>query len=439
MVRGRQSQPTPHATIALEAVMSEVRRGYKQTEVGVIPEAWKIVSTSQVCDMIVDCKNRTPPIFETGDYAVVRTPNVRSGKFVREDLFFTDEKSFKEWTARAVPQPGDVLITREAPLGEVCLVPGDLPVCLGQRMMLYRPNAAAVDGRFLLFALMSTGVQACLLKKIGGSTVGHAKVDDIRNLQIPFPPNRIEQEAIAEALSDADALIESLEQLLTKKRQIKQGAMQELLTGKKRLAGFKDVWGTRTLEQISAFITKGSTPTTYGFGWTDSGVMFLRSECVSERGLDLGESMFISSGAHTLLRRSEVRAGDILMTITGNVGRVIMLGPEFPEANINQHIARIRISARDVDPWFVFHMLTPPSVRNRYNSITTGQAYPQISLAQVRSTEISVPSLSEQTAIAAVLTDMDAAIATAETKLIKARQLKQGMMQELLTGRTRLV
>jgi type I restriction enzyme S subunit len=84
-------------------------------------------------------------------------------------------------------------------------------------------------------------------------------------------------------------------------------------------------------------------------------------------------------------------------------------------------------------------MLTPPSVRNRYNSITTGQAYPQISLAQVRSTEISVPSLSEQTAIAAVLTDMDAAIATAETKLIKARQLKQGMMQELLTGRTRLV
>jgi type I restriction enzyme S subunit len=188
----------------------QVMPGYKQTEVGVIPNDWELTSAAHVCELVVDCKNRTPPVVDGDEFAVVRTPNVREGKFVREDLRFTDKRSYAEWTRRAVPQVGDILITREAPLGEVCFVPRDLKVCLGQRMMLYRPDRSKTDSRFLLFALMSSGVQSCLQKKIGGSTVGHARVDDIRNLQVPLPPTVAEQKAIAEVLIDADALIESL-------------------------------------------------------------------------------------------------------------------------------------------------------------------------------------------------------------------------------------
>ena len=99
-------------------------------------------------------------------------------------------------------------------------------------MMLYRPSPHEADSRFLLYSLMSPGVQANLLKKIGGSTVGHAKVDDIRYLQIPQPPTILEQEAIAEALGDADALIEGLEGLIAKKLELKQGVVQELLSPK---------------------------------------------------------------------------------------------------------------------------------------------------------------------------------------------------------------
>ena len=423
----------------------EVKRGYKQTEVGVIPEDWEVVNYAAVGQIIDGDRGTHYPsageLLESGYCLFLNAGNVTKDGFRFADCqFVSQEKDGK--LSKGKLARGDVVLTTRGTIGNFAYFDEDVPyeqIRINSGMVILRNISPAFSRRYHYLILRSQIVESQLERLSFGSAQPQLTVGGISTLAFPLPPTTDEQEAIAEALSDADALIESLEQLLTKKRQIKQGAMQELLTGKKRLAGFKDVWGTRTLEQISAFITKGSTPTTYGFGWTDSGVMFLRSECVSERGLDLGESMFISSGAHTLLRRSEVRAGDILMTITGNVGRVIMLGPEFPEANINQHIARIRISARDVDPWFVFHMLTPPSVRNRYNSITTGQAYPQISLAQVRSTEISVPSLSEQTAIAAVLTDMDAAIATAETKLIKARQLKQGMMQELLTGRTRLV
>jgi type I restriction enzyme, S subunit len=220
-------------------------RGFKQVDMGLFPDEWEVVVAAKICKLVVDCKNRTPPVVAGGDYAVVRTPNVRSGKFVREELRFTDEESFRIWTARAIPQIGDVLITREAPLGEVCLVPSDIRVCLGQRMMLYRPDQTKTDSHFLLYALMSRGVRNNLLKMIGGSTVGHAKVDDIRNLAVPLPPTKAEQGAIAEALRDTDALIESLEQMLAKQCLLKQGAMQELLTGKRRLPGFRGEWKQR--------------------------------------------------------------------------------------------------------------------------------------------------------------------------------------------------
>ncbi len=276
-----------------------------------------------------------------------------------------------------------------------------------------------------------------------------------RRLFVPIPPLP-EQRAIAAILSDVDALITSLDKLIAKKRDIKQTTMQQLLTGKTRLPGFsKELkptykqtevgvipsdWEPIPLGLLSAFITKGATPTTYGFNWVNDGVLFLRSECVSEQGLDLTQSMFITLEAHNTLKRSEIQAGDILATITGNVGRVIYLGNDFGIANINQHIARIRIIDSNVVAEYVFHFLSQPAVRKYYSSIITGQAYPQISLKQVRDTRIPLPpTKAEQQAIATVLSDMDAEIAALEQKRDKTRTLKQGMMQELLTGKTRLV
>ena len=263
-----------------------------------------------------------------------------------------------------------------------------------------------------------------------------------RNFIYPIPvriPSPEEQKAIATVLSDVDALLGALDRLIAKKRELKQAAMQQLLTGQTRLPGFSGKWERVRLEGLSAFITKGSTPTTYGYSWETDGVLFLRSECVSDEGLDLRQSMFISESAHATLRRSEIRNTDILMTITGNVGRVVLLEGLTGTANINQHIARIRIHADRAHPPFVYHFLSQRIVRDYYGSITTGQAYPQISLQQVRKTELPLPSLHEQEAVAAVLSDMDTELTALEQRRDKTRLLKQGMMQELLTGRTRLV
>jgi type I restriction enzyme S subunit len=332
---------------------------------------------------------------------------------------------------------GDLLVCEGGEIGRAAIWNEPVEECYYQKALHRLRPKRAFNIELMLNLLQHLSASGCLLNFVTQTSIAHLPKDKFETVPLPFPPTKAEQEAIAEALSDADALIESLEQLLAKKRQIKQGAMQELLTGKTRLPGFSGEWEVGPIASFSGFVTKGSTPTTYGFNWVGDGIRFLRSECVSAEGLDLAQSMFISDIAHAVLHRGEVKAGDILMTITGNVGRVVLLPADFGVANINQHIARIRIADRNVSSVFVFHWLSQATVRVNYTLITTGQAYPQISLKQVRETLVPLPSLSEQTAIATILSDMDAEIAALEARLAKARQIKQGMMQELLTGRTR--
>ncbi|WP_024303216.1 restriction endonuclease subunit S [Pseudogulbenkiania sp. MAI-1] len=207
---------------------------YKQSPLGWIPKEWEVAQAESVCDAVIDCKNRTPPITESG-HPVVRTSNVRDGRFVYEGLAFTDKASYRIWTQRGRPRPGDVLITREAPVGEVCLVPANMQdACLGQRMMMYQPNPAQLRNTFMLVALISQPVQRILIDKAGGSTVGHVRVGDIRSLEIPIPPLP-EQELIAERYQTAANRLNAEERSLAKLNGSKAGLMDDLLTGRVRV------------------------------------------------------------------------------------------------------------------------------------------------------------------------------------------------------------
>jgi len=193
-------------------------------------------------------------------------------------------------------------------------------------------------------------------------------------------------------------------------------------------------WATARLDELSEFITKGATPTTYGFGWTDEGVLFLRSECVSEHGFQLEGSERIGTDAHAALARSTVKAGDLLVTITGNVGRVCRYPLDLPDANINQHIARVRVASRErALPEFLRHVLGTAGYRRYYERIVTGLAYPQISLAQVRSTVVPLPPLGEQSKIATILSSVEDAIETTQSVIDQLQVVKKAMMSELLT------
>lgn len=200
-----------------------------------------------------------------------------------------------------------------------------------------------------------------------------------------------------------------------------------------------DNWQLSTLECISSFITKGATPTTYGFQWNpqNKGIPFLRSECVSENGFEKSGLTFISDEANKILFRSEVVPGDILMTITGNVGRSIVFPSFHPRANINQHIARIRIISDKTFTYFVYNQLCLPFYKKYYKKILTGQAYPQISLKQVRETPIIIPPIIEQEAINKIIYCWEKATKLSKDLIASKLILKKGLIQQLLTGNMR--
>lgn len=205
---------------------------YQETPIGWIPKEWKLTTCDAVCEKIIDCKNRTPPITPDG-HPVIRTPNVRNGEFVDAGLVHTDGASYAIWTERGKPLVDDIVITREAPVGEVCKIPERHPeACLGQRMMLYRPDPGEIDSDFFLYALQSKAIQNRLDVISGGSTVGHVRVGDIRGLWI-FQPSRMdEQKAIARSITAISGKVRKETEVWLKLQKQKSGLMNDLLTGK---------------------------------------------------------------------------------------------------------------------------------------------------------------------------------------------------------------
>ena len=439
-----EASPKYLAEMASNAIPS----GYKQTEVGVIPADWDAVCLGDVSEVRM-CKR----ILAGQTKKIGAIPFFKIGTFGGEPDAYISQFLYEDFKAKySFPDKGDILISAAGTLGKSVIYDGRPAYFQDSNIVWLKLNQ-----RKLLNEYLYHYYKVIKWASSEGSTIARLYNGIIRASMIAFPAT-LEQTAIANALSDVDGLIQELEKLIAKKQAIKTATMQQLLTGRTRLPqfayrgdgskkGYKqselgeipEDWEVRETNDFSAFITKGSTPTTYGFNWEKDGVVFLRSECVSDSGLDLSESMFISEEANSVLSRSEVKAGDILVTITGNVGRVIFLDEQLDKANINQHIARIRVCDSRVVGKYVYHYLSQSEIRRDLNKITTGQAYPQLSLEQVRDLKVILPIYSEQLAISTLLSDMDKEIEVLTLRLNKTRQIKQGMMQELLTGRTRLV
>ena len=167
---------------------------------GEIPEHWEVKRLKFVVEEIIDTPHKTAPYDDNGGFLVARTTNVRNGRLLLNDAKFTDEKTYREWTSRAIPEPGDILFTREAPAGEACLVPAVPKLCLGQRMVLSKFDHNRYDGYFLLQSIYS-GIADEFIRSLSlGSTVSHFNMSDIGSIPLILPPHK-EQKRISFWLS----------------------------------------------------------------------------------------------------------------------------------------------------------------------------------------------------------------------------------------------
>ena len=397
-----------------------------------VPEGWSFTAFDEAAKLQSGFPFKSASF---SDDKTVGYPLIRIRDLLKQDPSkFVNEEVLPEF----IISKGDVLIGMDGEFN--CVEWQTRDAALNQRVLKVMETNLS-HRKFLLYLLQPLLTE--LEKSISGTTVKHLSTRDLRRLDLLLPPLP-EQKRIAEILSSVDESIQATQSVIDQAEGVKRGLMEDLLTGglgSEAIARGEvpDGWHEFRLEYLSHFITKGATPTTYGFGWEQSGIPFFRSECVSENGFIESGMAFISEKAHAKLSRSIVKANDLLISITGNVGRVAIVPKCFYEANINQHIARVRINSEEVDTAFVYQVLSSHFQRQKFASIVTGQAYPQLSLRQIRETALISPPLPEQKRIAEILSSVDEFIQSQKQIIDQYQVTKKGLMDDLLTGKVRTV
>ena len=402
---------------------------FKPSEVGPIPEEWEVKRLRDVCDKI---RNGYGYDFrEHGTYPMSRIETISSGKINYSRVALIEDEPPPEYRLR----PGDILYSHINSLpyiGNIAQYDGSGCLYHGMNLLLVRP-ANTVDSVYLKYILKSEPMRN-LARSAAKVAINQASIStkELAQFQIVLPP-RPEQEKIAEALSDVDALLAAMTKLIEKKRAVKQGAMQQLLTGKKRLAGFTGKWVEKRLGECSTMFA-GGTPSSNVDGYYGGAIPWVSISDISIAG------KYIEATSETLteegLNNSSAKwypQNTLLFAMYASIGKCCIARKRLTSS---QAILGI-YNFRDVDIEFLYYLLT---FRNG-EFLTMGQTGTQANLSKsiVEDVIIDAPTLAEQKAIAAVLSDMDAEIALLESKRAKYESIKQGMMQELLTGKTRLV
>ncbi|MFV0150275.1 restriction endonuclease subunit S [Empedobacter falsenii] len=409
-----------------------VKQGYKPTEIGVIPEDWEVVPLSNVFSYISYGFTNPMPTTNNGSWMVTAN-DVKNGRINYETARKTSEYAFKKLiTDKSRPRVGDLLLTKDGTLGRVAIVDKS-NICINQSVAVIRTNDK-IEVKFLKHLLQDNFYQKVMIENAGGSTIKHIYITVVDKMPIVLPP-LAEQEAIAAALSDADAWIDSLEQLIAKKRLIKQGAMQTLLTPPSHAEAL-EAWEVKKLGEVASY-RRGSFPQPYGLDkWYDdtNGMPFIQVfDVAKNRKLKIDTKRKISELAQPM--SVFVPKGTIVLTIQGSIGRIAL-------TQYDAYCDRTLLIFEKIDSGLdkFYFLLAVEQIFEIEKEKAPGGTIKTITKEALSDFEIKYPkSLSEQERIATILSDMDAELEALATQLGKARQIKQGMMQELLTGRTRLV
>ena len=363
----------------------------------------------------------TAEYLDAGDYYLITGTDFKHGYIDWDNCVYVEKLRYDQDKNIQVKED-DVLVTKDGTIGKVAFV-NNVPkkTTLNSGVFVIRPVHKSYYPRYFYYVLMSQHFKDFLGKLTAGSTISHLYQKDFVHYEFPLPPTLTEQKAIATALSDVDALITSLEQTLTKKKAIKQGAMQQLLTpphkGGKRLPGFEGEWVEKTLGEVINL---------------DKGEQLNKDTLSTDGDFPVINGGVEPSGYCEKWNRSE---NTITISEGGNsCGFVNLLKTKFWSGG---HCYTLKIKTSEVNQQYLYLFLK--YMENSIMSLRVGSGLPNIQKGRLVLFICTFPiDINEQQAIAQILFDMDAEITQLETKKEKYQAIKQGMMQELLTGKTRL-
>ncbi|MEB2296061.1 MAG: restriction endonuclease subunit S [Ignavibacteria bacterium] len=334
---------------------------------------------------------------------------------------------------------GDVLFTRTSETVEEIgissvILENVVDTVFSGFVLRARPKNEKLDLHFKKYCFSTSEVRKEITSKSSYTTRALTNGRLLSNVILKIPRTKAEQTAIAQVLSDTDELISSLEKLIEKKKLIKQGTMQQLLTGKKRLPGFSGEWEVKKLGDV-AEIRDGTHQTPV---YVDDGIQFYSVENITENNFT--NTKFISLEEHKRLTKTyKIEKGDILMTRIGSIGDCKLINWDV-EASFYVSLALLKIK-KGYSNKFIAHLIKSYDFQKEIELRSLQWAVPKkINLGAISAIDIKIPTdVTEQDAIAEVLNNIDSDIESLEQKLNKYKLIKQGMMQNLLTGKIRLV
>ena len=415
----------------------DIPQGYKQTELGIIPEDWEIVRLGDIGNFSKGAGISREDV-QTGNIPAIRYGEIYTTHNYCIQIFYSYIDTVVAQHAKMLSY-GDILFacsgeTKED-IGKSVAYVNDIIAYAGGDIIVLSPDQSCYDSRFMGYATNAAYVVSQKSAKGQGDAVVHISKDSLAEIMLYVPQNKDEQQAIAEALSDIDGLIATLDKKIAKKRLIKQGAMQQLLTGKKRLPGFSDPWVEKRLGDMghlmNGYTFKSETYNLAGefkiitIANVQSGYLMINA---CNRIIELP----VDIQPHQMLKK-----GDILIYMTGNVGRTCVVNQT--KCLLNQRVGKFDIDKDFISSQFLFELLKNEHFENAMIDAGQGAAQANIGKNDIENYKCYVPrNKAEQKAIATILNDMDKEIDDLEAQRDKYRLLKSGMMQKLLTGQIRL-
>jgi type I restriction enzyme S subunit len=429
----------------------ELKPGYKQTELGSLPEDWVAVELGEFLDF-KNGLNKGKDYFGYGTPIVNYMDVYNNAGLKASDILGRVTVTKQELDAYSANR-GDVFFTRTSEtadeVGIASVLLEDIADTVFSGFVLRaRPKKHLLSDDFKKYCFSSEVVRNQIVSKSTYTTRALTNGRTLASVLLPMPFDEQEQKAIAEALNDTDELIESLERLISKKRKIKQGAMQDLLSGRKRLSGFDGEWQVKMLGEL--FFISGGLPAsrdqlgTAGYCYLHYGDIHTSRKAVVNIPLEFADLPKLDIPLGKVSTSSLLKDGDVVFVdasedAEGSSKHVVIINPGNIPFISGLHTIVAKSKSNELDTLYRRYCFHTPEVREQFQFYVVGTKVSGISKRNIVKIKLRVPTQSEQIAIASVLAGMDAEIDSLKTKLVKARWIKQGILQELLTGRIRLV
>lgn len=391
---------------------------------------------SSLCHLIVDCEHKTAPLSDDG-IPSIRTPNIGRGRLILEGVNRVDEDTFVAWTRRAVPQANDLIIAREAPVGNVAIIPRNLRVCLGQRTVLVRPNPSKVLPAYLCYFLLGDYAQQRFHSSSVGSTVAHLNMRDIRNLPVPTLPPLDIQCRIAAILSSYDDLIEVNRRRVALLEGMARGLFEEWFVhfrfpGHERSAMKDDRpegWQQLTLGELAEVRLGKMLDAAKNRGELRP---YLANINVRWGSFDLSELRSMRFEPNEA-EKYGLAYGDIVMCEGGEPGRCAMWKGEAPQMMLQKALHRIR-SKPNVDRNYLFHYLLFMARSQRLSGLFTGSTIKHLPREKLLSLRVEVPPSQLLRRFGRFVTPIEAQIGSLQAVNRQLQEMKDLLLPRLISG-----